>query len=142
MGLADDADVALARAREHYGRQVAVFGPMLGVAAAWQAASTGMITTAIALANDAAQQAREAGQFAVEAESLHTAARFGDTTVADRLAELSDVVDGPLVGLYARHARASADGDGVELDLCAADFEKLGYLLSACLLYTSDAADE
>ncbi|GAB37387.1 LuxR C-terminal-related transcriptional regulator [Gordonia sputi] len=131
MGLPDDADVALTRAREQYGRQVAVFGPMLGVAAACQAASTGMITTAITLANDAAEQARETGQFAVEAESLHAAARFGDTSVADRLAELGDIVDGPLVGLYARHARASADGDGVELDLCAADFEKLGYLLSA-----------
>ncbi|WP_039993740.1 LuxR C-terminal-related transcriptional regulator [Gordonia otitidis] len=131
LGQADAAGSALARARNHYGRQVAVFGPMLGVAAAWQAAATGTISTAIALANEAARLARSTGQLAVEAEALHTAARFGDTTVGGRLLELGEVVDGPLVGIYARHAQASAAGDGIELDLCAADFEKLGYLLSA-----------
>ncbi|WP_152467795.1 LuxR C-terminal-related transcriptional regulator [Gordonia terrae] len=131
LGQADRAAAALAKAREKSGKHVAVFGPMLAIAAAWQAAAAGTVTPAVELAHSAAAAARAAGQFAVEAEALHTAARFGDEGVADRLAELAERIDGPLSDLYARHAAALRDGDAVELDLCSAAFEDSGVRLSA-----------
>ncbi|MBD0860434.1 AAA family ATPase [Gordonia sp. zg691] len=131
LGLSDRAAEALAKAQSKSGKHVAVFGPMLSIAEAWQVASAGTITPAVELAHRAAGDARETAQFAIEAEALHTAARFGDTGVAERLAELSLVVDGPLSDIYARHAAALRDGDAVELDLCSADFEECGVRLSA-----------
>ncbi|MGV9859703.1 LuxR C-terminal-related transcriptional regulator [Gordonia sp. NPDC003425] len=131
LGRVEDAERALSRGRARYGRHVAVFGPMLEIAASWQAAAAGTLTRAIEIAHQAAASARASGQLAIEAEALHSAARFGDASVADRLGELAGLVDGPLVAQYARHARALRDKDGVELDLCAADLESLGVRLSA-----------
>ncbi|MCW6007477.1 helix-turn-helix transcriptional regulator, partial [Micromonospora sp. CPCC 205371] len=54
-------------------------------------------------------------------------------TVAQRLAELTGVVDGPLVELMALHARASADG--AELMAVSGAFARRGLLL-----YAADAA--
>ncbi len=67
----------------------------------------------------------------MEAEALHHAARFGDRTVATRLAALTEHVGGRLVGLYARHAAAVAELDGAALDAVSADFEEAGLILSA-----------
>ncbi|GAC67527.1 helix-turn-helix transcriptional regulator [Gordonia soli] len=131
LGRPDAAADALTKARARYGRQVAVFGPMLEIAVSWQQASAGMVTAAVESAHGAAAAARSSGQFAVEAEALHTAARFGDGSVAGRLHELAGELDGPIVAAYARHARAVADHDADELDACAAEFEALGVRLSA-----------
>lgn len=131
LGQVDKAESALRKARAKYGRNVAVFGPMLAVAESWQSAAAGTISNAVELAHAAAAKARDSGQIAIEAEALYSAARFGDATVGDRLAEIAATVDGPLVREYARHAAALAAGDAIELDLCAVDFEKLGVRLSA-----------
>ncbi|NDK89168.1 helix-turn-helix transcriptional regulator [Gordonia desulfuricans] len=131
LGEPDRAEAILDRARARGGRHVAVFDPMLGIAEAWQAAAAGVVSKGIELSHVAARAAAETGQLAIEAEALHSAARFGDTTGAPRLAELAEVIDGPLAGIYARHAAALADGDGVELDVCAAELEELGFKLSA-----------
>lgn len=131
LGQADRAAEVLEKARARYGKHVAIFGPMLDIAEAWQSAAVGTISRAVALLHRTAEEARESGQFAVEAEALHSAARFGDAGVAERLTELAGLVDGPLAPLYARHATALAAGDAVELDLCSADLEALGVRLSA-----------
>ena len=71
------------------------------------------------------------GQFAVEAEALHDAVRFGDRKLSHRLQSLAVCIDGPLPQLYARHAAALADSDGDALDAVSIDFEQAGLLLSA-----------
>ena len=69
----------------------------------------------------------------MEAEALHSACRFGarDTGAAARLADLAGRVDGVLVRAQAAHAAAVAAGDGAALDAAAAEFERIGALLSA-----------
>ena len=86
---------------------------------------------AVELARAAADAAHQSGQYAVEAEALHHAARFGDRTVAKRLGTLVDHVEGDIVALQVRHAAALASSDGDALDAVSADFEDAGLLLSA-----------
>ncbi|MEE3851490.1 LuxR C-terminal-related transcriptional regulator [Gordonia sp. LSe1-13] len=130
-GQVDAAARALRKAQDKYGRHIAVFGPMLAIAKSWQEASAGTVSLAVQTALKAADDARASAQFAIEAEALHSAARFSDASGAARLQELATRIDGPLVGLYARHAEALEARDAVELDLCATEFEKLGFKLSA-----------
>ncbi|MFW0793697.1 LuxR C-terminal-related transcriptional regulator [Gordonia sp. CPCC 205515] len=131
IGSADAAAKVLRKAEKRNGKHVAVFGPMLTIAKSWQQAAAGTVSLAVATACEAATQARESGQFATEAEALHSVVRFGDATPAQRLRELSEQIDGPLVSLYAQHADALAARDAVELDVCADEFERLDIRLSA-----------
>ena len=57
---------------------------------------------------------------------LQTAAQFDDTTVADRLAELADVVEGPRAQAAARYARAVSLDVSTELAQASVDFEIMG----------------
>ncbi|NDZ97623.1 helix-turn-helix transcriptional regulator [Streptomyces sp. SID6673] len=130
-GRIERAERALRRAQDRFGRHIAVFGPMLAIAKSWQEAAAGTVSVAAQTAAGAAASAQESGQYAIEAEALHSAARFGDSSGAQRLRELADQIDGQLTGLYARHAEALASGDAVELDLCATELEEAGMRLSA-----------
>lgn len=133
LGNSDAAEAAIAAAADAYGSSVAVFSHQLGIARAWQQASTGTTSIAIATARRVAAEAAASGQFAIEAEALHTAVRFGATEgeIADRLGELAEQLDGVLIGAYARHARAAADQDAAALDKSSTEFEEIGALLSA-----------
>jgi DNA-binding CsgD family transcriptional regulator len=110
---------------------MALHEPQRMVAHSWLAAATRGARPAAELACTAADLAHRSGQHAVEAEALHHAARFGDRTVAPRLAALTEHVGGRMVGLYARHAAAVAETDGSALDAVSADFEAAGSLMSA-----------
>ena len=46
-------------------------------------------------------------------------------------AELAGELDGKLIEVHARHAQAVAADDGVALDAAAAEYQRLGALLSA-----------
>jgi DNA-binding NarL/FixJ family response regulator len=131
LGSIDQAERVLADAKEHGGQSMALHGPELLISRAWVAAAKAGERPGIELARAAADAARDSGQYAVEAEALHVAARFGDGTVADRLAELVEQVDGDVVALQARHAAAIQTGDAQELDVLSAEFEAAGLLLSA-----------
>ena len=131
LGRADEAERVLADAAEHSGQQMAVHSPQLMVARSWLAAAKGLERRAAELALAAADLAHKTGQYAVEAEALHHAARFGDRTVAGRLAALAEHVGGRMVTLQARHAAAVAAADGHALDVVSAEFEDAGLLLSA-----------
>jgi DNA-binding CsgD family transcriptional regulator len=131
LGCADEAERVLADAEEHSGPSVALHSPQAMIAKSWVAATRGFERRAIELARAAADVAHQAGQYAVEAEALHHAARFGDSTVAERLAALVDPVEGDVVALQARHAAAVAAADGRALDAVSAEFEVAGLLLSA-----------
>jgi DNA-binding NarL/FixJ family response regulator len=131
LGRPDQAERALADAEKHTGRSVGLHGPQLMIAKSWLAAAKGLERRALELARAAADAAHQSGQYAVEAEALHHAARFGDPTVAERLAALAEHVDARLVTLQARHAAAVAAADGPALDAVSAEFEDAGVLLSA-----------
>ncbi|MCX2932493.1 LuxR C-terminal-related transcriptional regulator [Mycobacterium sp. CVI_P3] len=130
-GRPDDADRVLAEAAEHAGVTVALFDPQLLAVKAWIAAARGGGRRAIELSRSAADAAHRSGQYAVEAEALHDATRFGDRKLSLRLKSLAAVVDGPLAQLYARHAAAVACADADALDAVSIDFEQAGLLLSA-----------
>lgn len=131
VGSTDQAERVLDDAKEHTGPYMALHDPLVMVAKSWLAAAKGGERSAVELSCAAANLARRSGQYAVEAEALHHAARFGDRTVADRLTALCERVDGQVVGIQARHATAVAASDGPGLDAVSADFENAGLLLSA-----------
>jgi hypothetical protein len=91
----------------------------------WLAAAKGGQRSGVELACAAADLAHKSGQYAIEAEALHHATRFGDTTVADQLADLQDRITGRVVALQARHAAALAASDGQALDAVSHDFEAM-----------------
>ncbi|MCV7124570.1 helix-turn-helix transcriptional regulator [Mycobacterium lacus] len=62
---------------------------------------------------------------------LQTSVQFCDASVADRLAELATLVEGPRAPIAARYAKALADDAAAELDAVAAEFESMGDLLAA-----------
>ena len=131
LGQPEKADRVMAQAARHMGPHMAIYGPQVTLANAWVAAARGGDKTAIALAHKAGEAAHEAGQYAVEAEALHDAARFGDRAVSARLSWLAGRVQGRPAELYARHAAALAEGDGTALDAASEQFECAGLLLSA-----------
>jgi DNA-binding NarL/FixJ family response regulator len=131
LGRATEAERVLTDAQEHTGQFVALHAPQVMIARSWHAAAKGLERRAAELSRAAADIARKAGQYAVEAEALHHAARFGDRSVAQRLAALTELVDGSVVGLQARHAVAVATSDAHALDAVSAEFEHAGLLLSA-----------
>jgi DNA-binding NarL/FixJ family response regulator len=131
LGRADEAERVFTEAKEHNGPHMALHSPQLMVAKSWHAAANGLERRAIELARAAADVARKAGQYAVEAEALHHAARFGDRTVAGRLTELTEHVGGRVVASYSRHAAAVAASDGPALDAVSVEFEGAGLILSA-----------
>jgi DNA-binding CsgD family transcriptional regulator len=113
------------------------------------AACAGDVEVAIKLLGDLATRLRTDGFAGHETLVLHDLVRLGcanlpihdlpdhegaePQTVAQRLAELTGVVDGPLVELMALHGRAT--GDGAELMTVADAFARRGLLL-----YAADAA--
>ncbi|MBX7431369.1 LuxR C-terminal-related transcriptional regulator [Mycobacterium sp. Y57] len=131
LGRTGEADRVLADAAEHSGPSMALHEPQRLISQSWNAAAKGMERRAAELARAAADVACRSGQYAIEAEALHHATRFGDRTTAGRLAELTGLVHGSVVGLLARHGAAVAAADAAALDGLSAEFESAGLLLSA-----------
>jgi len=105
--------------------------PEIGVARAWVAAAEGAVSEAVTFAREAAAVAGGRGQLAHEVLALHTAVRFGDGTVADRLAELATQVNGPRAPAAAAHAAALVTTDGDALQAASVQLEQMGDLLAA-----------
>jgi DNA-binding CsgD family transcriptional regulator len=101
------------------------------LAAAWVAAVRGRVGEARQIAAQATEFARGHGQPAREVMCLQTAAQLGDTAVAERLAELAGLVEGPRAAVAARYARAVADDDTAGLEAASRDFEALGDMLAS-----------
>ncbi|WP_181697134.1 LuxR family transcriptional regulator [Nocardia sp. GTS18] len=131
LGEVENAERVLGDADEHRGPHMALHEPQRVIARAWLAAGEHRPHAAVELARTAADIAHRAGQFAVEAEALHHAARFGDRTVATRLTALAARVQGPIAGIYARHATALAKADPGALTEVSEELEAAGLLLSA-----------
>ncbi|MFD9701390.1 LuxR C-terminal-related transcriptional regulator [Lentzea sp. NPDC059081] len=115
---------------EHHPTYV-YLAPDVLLARAWVAAAEGSVSEATALARKAAEVAVSQRQPAVEVLALHTAVRFGDSTVADRLARLATEVNGPRARIAAEHAGALAADDGPGLQAVSVRLEQMGALLLA-----------
>lgn len=107
-GARDDAQEALAR--------VQVFGefPLWEaerlLTVAWVHAVSGVLSKAKATARESAQVLEAQGRWAAEVMALQYATQFGDRTTADRLRELTAIVQGPRVIAASAHAHALQDG--------------------------------
>ncbi|MFD8099839.1 LuxR C-terminal-related transcriptional regulator [Nocardia fluminea] len=131
LGEVDQAERVLGDADEHSGPHMALHEPQRLIARAWLAAAEHSAHSAVELARKAADLAHSAGQYAMEAEALHHATRFGDRTLATRLATVAGRVQGPVAAIYARHAAAVAAADPCALAAVSREFESAGLLLSA-----------
>jgi DNA-binding CsgD family transcriptional regulator len=129
-GFTDEAVTALA-ALDRMRRPFRSLDYELSLARAWVAAAEGAVSEAIAVLLSAAQRAAGNGQFAAEVMCLQTATQFGDRSAALRLRELTEIVEGPRVGVAARFAEAMHDGDATQLVAVSEEFERLGDLVAA-----------
>lgn len=130
-GHVGDAVQALERATEVRRPHLLYVEGLYLLAQAWVAAAQGRIERARDTAAEAANFARRHGELATEVFCLQTSVQFCDTTVADRLAELTTLVEGPRAPIAARYAKALADDAAAELEAVADDFEAMGDLLAA-----------
>lgn len=101
------------------------------LAQAWVHAAAGTLSTACAIAANAAATAAANRMLGYEVLALHTIVRFGDPGPRDRLVELAGIVDGPRAQVAAQHARALSDAAGDDLLLVASRWEELGDTLAA-----------
>jgi DNA-binding CsgD family transcriptional regulator len=130
LGAVDAAEAALAEADSATPERF--FIPNRERGRVWLAAARGETSAARSLAAQAAQMAAGLGSHMVEAIGLHDVARLGEpASVADRLAELAERVEGRLPSAYAVHAATLADSDGPGLDAASATFEEIGTMLLA-----------
>jgi DNA-binding NarL/FixJ family response regulator len=98
---------------------------------AWVCAAEGATSQAISIARDAAAKEYERGRPAWELMLLQTATQFGDHTTAARLAELTEQVQGPRVGVVAAHAAALAAASGDALLDASRQYEAFGDRIAA-----------
>ncbi|MEE4026038.1 LuxR C-terminal-related transcriptional regulator [Gordonia sp. PKS22-38] len=131
LGEIDRAQQVVDDADEHSGPHLRLHEPQRLIARAWLAAASGGGRTAIELCCEAADLAKQSGQYALSAEALHHAARFGERHVAGRLDELRPRIQGPIAALYAAHATAVAKSDPAGLVDVSGRFEEVGLMLSA-----------
>ncbi|MFI9595563.1 LuxR C-terminal-related transcriptional regulator [Nonomuraea sp. NPDC052265] len=138
LGETAAARAVLAEAEESASRWAFTRQPVLQ-AAVWVAASAGDLEEAVSLCLSAAGLAEQHEQFGQLMFALHDLVRLGvPALAARRLGTLAERVDGPLAGLFARHARA--DGDPAELRDVAAEFERLGLILYAAEALAQESA--
>jgi DNA-binding CsgD family transcriptional regulator len=101
-------------------------------ARAWVSVAEGNLTKATAELSEAADMAREKGEWVWEAAALHDLARLGQArTVAPRLAELASMIEGRFAPARAAHAHGLAARDPESLASASRQFEELGALLLA-----------
>ncbi len=131
MGMPDEAADAIAR-HDALPRGVFEFAHEVGQVRAWVCVAEGDVQGAIDLLTQGAASARAQGSFGDESSLLHDLARLGRaSSVADRLAELVEDIEGPFAPARAMHAHAIVAGDAQRLDDTAVAFERIGALLHA-----------
>ena len=108
------------------------WGPELLRARAWVAVAGGDMGGARSHLDEAAAMARRGGGGWLEGAALHDLARLGEAArVAERLSELTAIVEGPLAATWAAHAAALARHDAGALEAAEAAFGQCGALILA-----------
>jgi DNA-binding CsgD family transcriptional regulator len=120
------ARTALVEARAARTTSLVWFDPLVEISAAWVEAADGDAAGAAAHLDDVASSAQQRGQFPYELQARHGCARLGQASdVADRLASLVSIVDGPFATVAAAHAAALATGDALGLEAATDALERL-----------------
>ncbi|WP_163701051.1 LuxR C-terminal-related transcriptional regulator [Mycolicibacterium agri] len=101
------------------------------LAEAWIDAAAGAPSKAARAALTAADEARSLGRPAREVVCLQAAAQFGNPSGAERLAQLTSVVEGPRVTAAAAHAHALAEHDDGGLVEASRRYEEFGDRVAA-----------
>jgi ATP/maltotriose-dependent transcriptional regulator MalT len=131
-GDAAAATAALAESDAAAAPTMRVLYPWLEQARAWVAVAAGNQPYAVAVLGNLVDRLRTDGFAGHEVFACHDLVRLGHAKeVADRLAELSETVEGALPAAMARHARAAADDDGARLLAVAEEFADLDAVLFA-----------
>ena len=139
-GESDTAAEAMADSDRLHFAGMEILYPWREQARAAVMASAGDLTGATAHLRDLVRRLRADGFAGHEVHALHDLVRIGQAdaevdgapgsqrrqAVADRLTELTEIVDGPLPPLLARHARGASAGSASELLAVATGFAKLG----------------
>lgn len=129
-GDAATAEAALAEGGRRSPQGYPGAGHALADARPWVLAVGGDVAGAIGAAMANADEARALGLCGLEVFALHDVVRLGGAErVATRLTALAGQVEGALAPLFARHAAAARDGDG--LDAVAGAYGRLGLTLHA-----------
>jgi DNA-binding CsgD family transcriptional regulator len=132
LGDLPAAEAALAEAEQFTAESARVFQLWVALARPWVAAARGQPSTAVTLALELAEQARDAGQVIFHVLALHDVARLGQPRqVAAALRQAVDGAEGALAPVYAAHASALAAQDGAALDEVASAFAGAGASLLA-----------
>ena len=114
---------------------------LVGRGRAWAKVAAGEVSAGRAVLREAADRAAAQDNFVAEARLLHDVARLGDSaSVARRLVQLSELVGGEMVHLFADHANAGARGSRTDLEVVAERFESLGALLVAAEVFCEASA--
>ncbi len=123
---------AIAEADRRQPPTMSILHPWLETARCWVAACSGDVPTAVDVLHRLLDRLRAEELTGHEVYALHDLVRLGHPEqAADRLAGLSDVVEGAVAPVMAWHARAAADRDGASLIAAAEEFVDLGMLLYA-----------
>ncbi|MFC5753969.1 AAA family ATPase [Actinomadura rugatobispora] len=133
--VAGDAATATTAVRKAQRRRIPggrIFHFRADLGRAWIRAASGDVAGAAAIALDAATRFEERTLRPYAMFALHDAVRLGAAAQArDRLADLAEHTDGPLVRLCARHADAAARQDPEALDDLSKAFADRGMTLYA-----------
>lgn len=128
-GARDDAQAALAKVPAFH--DFALWEAERLLTAAWVHAVSGVVSKAAAVARDSARALSAQGRYGAEVLALQYATQFGDRTTAERLAELTALVQGPRVAAAALHARGLRDRDAEALLAAARRYEEFGDRVAA-----------
>lgn len=132
LGQADRAAAELARAQTCARPSWQCPEFVVEIAQPWVIASAGDVAAAIEVALRLADKAGRLQAWHYEAIALHDATRLGGAARAvARLGELTTIVDGPAIHLYAAHAQALAASDPLGLEQVGRDFADVDMPLPA-----------
>jgi ATP/maltotriose-dependent transcriptional regulator MalT len=140
VGDVDEASRALDEAGASLGG-LRLFEMEVVLGRCWTAAARGHVAEAARMAIEEGAAAVATEQVGLAALAFHAAVRLGEAVaVAPRLQRLAEASESDFVQAAARHATASAAGDGVALKAVAAEFEALGAELVAAEALVEAAA--
>ena len=132
LGELSAAEEALAEAERFTAQSARVFQLWAALARPWLAAAHGEVSTAVTLALELAERAREGGELTFQILALHDVARLGQPRqVAAALREAVAGAEGRLTPLFAAHATALVAQDGAALVETAGAFANIGVNLLA-----------
>lgn len=132
LGAVEPAEAALRQADAVGDSPLAASSATRARTWAWYDAARGDLGAARRRLAAVGDELAEAGILVMEAGIRHDLVRFGDAPAAvPRLAELAEVVEGPLVVAMVDHARGVATGDGPLLGVALDRFEAIGALVLA-----------